>query len=75
MPNKNAHIESFHAILEEECLSRHEFESYAKACEVVDKFMRFYNKVRIHSAIKFFSPMECYQLLRENRLKLKPVRL
>lgn len=75
MPNKNAHIESFHAILEEECLSRHEFESYAEAYEVVDKFMRFYNKVRIHSGIKFFSPMECYQLLRENRLELKPVRV
>jgi putative transposase len=28
-PNLNAHIESFNAILEEECLSRREFASYA----------------------------------------------
>lgn len=30
-PNLNAHIEAFHAILEEECLSRYEFSSYAEA--------------------------------------------
>jgi len=54
---------------------RHEFESYDEAYKAVDKFMQFYNKVRIHSGIKFFSPVECYQLLRENRLELKPVRV
>jgi putative transposase len=30
-PNKNAHIESFHAMLEDECLRRSVFESYAEA--------------------------------------------
>ncbi len=32
-PNKNAHIEAFHSILEKECLERHEFESYQQAYE------------------------------------------
>lgn len=30
-PNLNAHIESFHRILEDECLSRQEFQSYEEA--------------------------------------------
>ncbi|WP_420841083.1 integrase core domain-containing protein [Anaerosalibacter massiliensis] len=30
-PNKNAHIESFHRLLEDECLSKYEFESYTEA--------------------------------------------
>lgn len=34
-PNKNAHIESFHRLLEGECLSGYEFESYAEAYKVV----------------------------------------
>lgn len=74
-PNKNAHIESFHAILEGECLSRYEFNSFAEAYETVDKFMRSYNNVRIHSSIKYLAPAECYQMLKENRLELKPVKV
>ncbi|MFD2670646.1 integrase core domain-containing protein [Marinicrinis sediminis] len=30
-PNMNAHIEAFHRILEDECLSRHEFQSDVEA--------------------------------------------
>jgi putative transposase len=30
-PNKNAHIEAFRAILEDECLGRHEFRTFADA--------------------------------------------
>jgi len=30
-PNKNAHIESFHSILENECLSKQEFMIYQEA--------------------------------------------
>jgi putative transposase len=49
-PNKNAHIESFHSILEEECLSRYEFRTYAEAYEVVTDFIGNYNSRRIHSS-------------------------
>ena len=74
-PNLNAHIESFHSILEEECLSRHEFSSYAEAYETVTGFIWHYNNVRIHSATHYLAPAECYQLLMRNQMHLKPVRL
>lgn len=57
-PNKNAHIESFHSILELECLAMHEFKSFAHAYAVVSSFMKFYNDVRIHSSTKFMAPRE-----------------
>lgn len=74
-PNLNAHIESFNAILEEECLSRHEFASYAEAYATVVDFIRFYNETRIHSATKYLPPLECYQLLKNNQVELKPVKV
>lgn len=61
-PNKNAHVESFHRILEDDCLKKYEFQSYAEAYEVVNEFMEFYNKRRIHSSLKFMSPNEFYNL-------------
>jgi len=52
-PNKNAHIEAFHKILEEECLAGQEFGSFAEAYAEVARFLEFYNKVRLHSAIGY----------------------
>lgn len=57
-PNKNAHIESFHRILEDECLGRWEFESYEEAYEAVLEFMERYNHRRIHRSIFNMSPVE-----------------
>jgi putative transposase len=57
-PNKNAHIESFHRILEDECLGRWEFESYEEAYEAVLEFMQWYNHRRIHRSIFNMSPIE-----------------
>jgi len=74
-PNLNAHIESFHSILEEECLSRHEFASYAEAYSTVVDFIPSYNENRIHSATKYLPPLECYQLLKNNHIELKPVKI
>ena len=50
MPNLNAHIEFFHRILEDDCLSRYEFDSYEEAYRVVTEFIGFYNEQRIHSS-------------------------
>jgi len=55
-PNKNAHIESFHAVLEDECLRRSEFESYADAYTQVSNYIRFYNERRIHGSLHDLSP-------------------
>ena len=74
-PNKNAHIESFNAILEEECLSRYEFQSYAEAYDTVSQFIKNYNAVRLHSSLKYHTPNEAYQLLQQNALSIKPVRV
>lgn len=60
-PNKNAHIESFNNILENECLSRNEFKTFAEAYKAVSKFIKFYNETRIHSGISYLSPNEYYK--------------
>ncbi|MDQ6420512.1 integrase core domain-containing protein [Paenibacillus sp. LHD-117] len=47
----NAHIESFHSVLEAECLQRHEFMSYQEAYDTVTKYIRFYNERRMHGSL------------------------
>ncbi|WP_243122267.1 IS3 family transposase [Clostridium thermarum] len=61
-PNKNAHIESFHRILEDDCLKINEFQTYAEAYETVNDFMEFYNNRRLHSSLRFMAPNEFYDL-------------
>jgi putative transposase len=60
-PNMNAHIESFHSILESDCLSRHEFQSYAEAYKCVSEFMDYYNHRRRHGSLKNKAPMTFYR--------------
>jgi putative transposase len=60
-PNMNAHIESFHSILESDCLSRHEFQSYAEAYKCVSEFMDYYNHRRRHGSRKNKAPMTFYR--------------
>lgn len=74
-PNKNAHIESYHAILERECLSRQEYQTYTEAYEDVSLFVKRYNTARIHSSIGYRPPHECYLLLQDRKIAVKPVRL
>ena len=61
-PNKNAHIESFHRIFEDECFSVNEFESYKDIYVSVDEFMERYNKRRIHSSLGYMKSEEFYNL-------------
>jgi putative transposase len=68
-PNKNAHIESFHALLEAECLSRHEFLSYQEAYQFVNDYIRFYNERRIPGSLYDFAPCEFRQMLAIGQLK------
>lgn len=57
-PNMNAHIESFHRLLEDECLARHIFESYEEAYVAITDYILFYNNRRIHSSIRDLAPAE-----------------
>jgi putative transposase len=74
-PNKNAHIESFHAILESECYQRHEFESYQHAYEVVTGFIHNYNHNRIHGSIYDLSPYEYMAAVELGTLKPKEIKV
>jgi putative transposase len=59
-PNKNAHIESFHRIFQDECIGVYEFNSYKNAYAEVSSFMKRYNTSRIHSSLKYQTPKEFY---------------
>ncbi len=52
-PNLNAYIESFHSILEDECYSRNEFETFQEAYEVVNNYLDYYNNRRRHGSIGY----------------------
>ena len=69
----NAHIESFHRIFEDDCLSRWQFETYTEAYQEVMNFMEFYNERRMHSSILDLSPKEFYQ--KQDSLVIKEVRV
>ena len=70
-PNMDAHIESFHSILEEECYSRYEFNSFAEAYEAISEYMEYYNKRRRHGSIKYMSPDRFYEAFISNGMRIK----
>lgn len=74
-PNMNAHIESFHRLLQDECLGRYDFESYAEAYDIITSYMTFYNERRIHSSIGDRSPAEFYRLNKTETIKIKEIRV
>jgi putative transposase len=74
-PNKNAHIESYHAIIELECYQRHEFESYPQAYEIVSEFIQDYNRIRIHGSIYDLSPYEYMEAVKQGTVKPKQVKV
>ena len=65
-PNNNAHIEAFHSILEEDCLSLHEFDTFAEAYQAITEFMCYYNEVRLHSSIGYKPPQEYHDKVMSN---------
>ena len=71
----NVHIESFHRILEEDCLARFQFETYGEAYKEVSEFMRFYNNRRMHSSILDLSPIEFYEMSKAQPMKIKEIRV
>ena len=60
-PNLTAFIESFHALLEGECLVRHEFETYAEAYKAVCEYMSYYNNRRRHGSLGNSPPARYYR--------------
>ncbi|HHV78142.1 MAG TPA: transposase [Firmicutes bacterium] len=48
---QNAHTESFHRILVDECLAGQQFDTFTEAYRTVAQFTDFYSKRRIHSNV------------------------
>jgi len=63
-PNMNAYIESFHAILESECYSRHEFNSLQEAYRAITEYMVYYNERRRHGSLGNKSPKDFFKLFK-----------
>ena len=71
-PEQNAHIESYHSIVESVICQQYTFTDLRHANEVLARWERFYNYKRIHSGVGYVSPAE---YLRMNNVSLPQVRL
>ena len=67
-PQQNAHIESYHGVMERAVCKRHELDSLEHACQTLDRFREFYNHRRIHSGIGYTSP---YKFLLKRGIDMK----
>lgn len=56
-PTDNAFIEAFNSKFRSECLKAHWFLSLADACQKMERWRRFYNEERPHSAIGNIPPI------------------
>ena len=72
-PKEDAHIESFNSILEKEVIRRFEFSSFEDTKATVGRFIAFYNRGRLHSAIGYQTPREVYlKWKKENTVRQVP---
>ena len=67
-PQQNAHIESYHSIMESAICKRFEFQDLKETRKIMDEFREFYNFERIHSGIGYQSP---YKYLLEKGIDMK----
>jgi len=70
-PSMNAYIDSFHAILEDECYSRHEFQDFEDVYRIVSGYMDYYNNRRRHGSINNMAPMKFYRSVMANQVQPK----
>jgi putative transposase len=57
-PSQNAHCESFHGRLRDECRNEHWFLSLPDARQIVEAWRQDYNRARPHSALDYQTPAE-----------------
>lgn len=60
-PMQNAHCESFHSRLRDECLNEHWFLGLTDARQIVEEWRQDYNRDRPHSALGYQTPVEFAQ--------------
>lgn len=69
-PQQNAHIESYHSIIQSAVCNRIEFSSLKQCEEVFIRWQQFYNQRRIHGGIGYQSPAK-YMASKNIRVPLK----
>lgn len=74
-PNMNAHIESFHAQLERERLTRYDLGTYQDAYRLISDYMYYYNQRRMHGSLFDLSPFEFQEAVSSGRIIGKAVTL
>lgn len=74
-PNYNAHIESYHRYLQDECLAGKLFKNFEEAEKIIMSYVNGYNTKRIHSAIGYRTPDGFYNLKNSNFKENLVVRL
>jgi len=57
-PQQNAHIESYHSIMESAVCQRFEFENLEDLKKTMNRFKDFYNFTRIHGGLEYKSPAQ-----------------
>lgn len=74
-PEQNAHIESYHSIIEKVVCQRNEFSRLLEAQQTFNRFVKFYNFKRIHSGVGYQSPYRflCSKNIDMNEYKLDQV--
>ena len=55
-PEQNGHIEAFHGTFKREYIWPHDFANYQQAEAVISEAFRYYNRNRLHSALKYVPP-------------------
>lgn len=70
-PNLNTHIEAFHAILENECYRRHEFQCFMHAYREITQYMEYYNRRRRHGSLGYMAPEEFYHAFLSNQVSAR----
>jgi len=68
-PQQNAHIESYHSIMECLVCQRYEFKNINEGQDTLNRFVNFYNFERIHSGVGYTSPYK-YLLTLQIDMKL-----
>jgi putative transposase len=64
-------IKIFHSILEDECYSRNEFNSFMEAYSIITDYMEYYNQRRRHGSINFMAPNRFYEAFMSNTVKIE----
>ena len=73
-PNQNAPSESWHSLLERECLGNESCGDFPDAYRTVTAWIHHYNTVRYHGSLPDWLPVEGYRRALAGILTLKPVR-